>query len=97
LALAWFALFGNAMAKRGQHLSNTFKKSCITIGGILTMEKFNKSGVWHGLRYLEVQWPKVAKPCQLPSFYKFASSKISPIVKHDIQMVFHLTSLENQG
>jgi hypothetical protein len=41
-----------------------------------------------------VQWPKGAKPFQLPSFYNFASSKISPIVKHDIQKVFHLTSPE---
>jgi N-acetylglutamate synthase-like GNAT family acetyltransferase len=41
-----------------------------------------------------VQWPKRAKPCQLPSFYNFASSKISPTVKHDIQKVFHLTSSE---
>ena len=63
---------------------NTSEKSCVTVGVILTQEKFNNSGGWLGFVGLGVLYPKRDKLCNLPCFYNFACSQTSPIVKRDI-------------
>ena len=56
----------------------------VTVGVILTPEKFNNSGGWLGFVGFGVLYPKRYKLCNLPCFYNFDFSQTSPIVKHDI-------------